>query len=175
MDTTKLLQEAGGIRLDIACGRNKQTGFVGIDIQPLPGVDIVHDLASLPWPLPDECAIMAMASHYVEHIPKVTYYRGEDGKFHSYLPLIAFMDEVWRILKPGAEFAIAAPHGYSLGYQQDPTHASALCEVTWMYFDPDHPFYNFYEPKPWKVNFINWDPSANLEVVLVKRSENARA
>ena len=125
----ELIKHKGGIRLDIACGANKQPGgFVGLDVQALPGVDIVHDLNVHPWPLPDECALMAMASHIVEHIPKVMIYYGPDQKrMVTWFPLIAFMDEVWRILKPGGEFAIAAPHGYSLGYQQDPTHASALC------------------------------------------------
>lgn len=167
MTIEELLAEKGGIQLDIACGANKQPGFVGIDIQPFPGVDIVHDLNVHPWPLPDECTIRAIASHIVEHIPKVAIDGGR-----TRFPLIEFMDEVWRVLKPGGEFAIAAPHGYSLGYMQDPTHASALCEASFVYFDPDHPFYNFYRPRPWKVKFINWDPSTNLEVILVKREQN---
>ena len=55
----------GGILLDIACGANKQPGYVGLDIQQLPGVDIVHDLNVHPWPLPDECVLRAIASHIV--------------------------------------------------------------------------------------------------------------
>lgn len=169
-DIDTLISDMSGIRLDIACGANKQPGFIGIDILPLPGVDIVHDLNVHPWPLPDECAIMAFASHIVEHIPKVMiFFDPETRQMRTWFPFLAFMDEVWRILKPGAEFAIAAPHGYSLGYQQDPTHASALCEATWVYFDPEHPFYNFYRPRPWKVKMINWDPASNLEVVMIKR------
>jgi hypothetical protein len=119
-----LLEKSGGIQLDIACGGNKQSNFVGIDIQPLPGVDIVHDLANTPWPLPDECVFLAMASHYVEHIPKVAYWRDESGGWHSHLPLLAFMDEVWRVMKPGGRFMIAVPHGHSSGFLQDPTHAA---------------------------------------------------
>jgi SAM-dependent methyltransferase len=163
-----LLEKSGGIQLDIACGANKQSNFVGIDIQPLPGVDIVHDLANTPWPLPDDCVFLAMASHYVEHIPKVAYWRDETGGWHSYLPLIAFMDEVWRVMKPGGRFMIAVPHGHSSGFLQDPTHAAPLSEATWAYFDPSHPFYGFYKPKPWKIEFVNWDPGANMETVLVK-------
>src|SRR5436190_1707390 len=37
--------------LDIGCGGSKTPGAVGIDILPAPGVDIVHDLNKLPWPL----------------------------------------------------------------------------------------------------------------------------
>jgi len=163
----ELLQDKGGIQLDIACGANKQPGYVGLDIQPLPGVDIVHDLNVHPWPLPDECAIRAFASHIVEHIPKVAL---DGGK--TRFPFIEFMDEVWRGLKPGGEFAIACPHGSSQGFLQDPTHASGLNEMTWAYFDPEHPFYGFYKPKPWRVKFINWNPAWNMEIVLVKEAEN---
>ena len=34
------LASHSGIRLDIGCGANKQPNFVGIDLRPLPGVDI---------------------------------------------------------------------------------------------------------------------------------------
>lgn len=155
----RLPRQAVGIRLDIGCGAGKQTGWFGIDMQPLPGVDCVHDLESYPWPLPDECALVAMASHVVEHINPA------QGGF------LRFMDEVWRLLKPGGEFAIVTPHGWSAGYLQDPTHCNPCNENTWVYFDPEHPsdFYRFYQPKPWSIKFLAWDYAANIEVVLVKR------
>lgn len=150
-----------GLRLDIGCGANKQAGWFGIDMQPLPGVDLVHDIMVYPWPLPDECALTAVASHLVEHIPP-----------HNF-GFIKFMNEVWRLLKPGGQFAIVTPHGWSAGYLQDPTHCNPCNENTWAYFDPEHPsgFWQFYQPKPWKVEFLSWDYSANIEVVLAKRSD----
>ncbi len=99
-----------GIRLDVGCGANKQLGFVGMDYRKEPGVDIVHDLEKFPWPLPNECASLVMASHVVEHI------NPHGGVF------IAFMNEVWRILKPDGEFLIAAPYATSQGMFRDPTH-----------------------------------------------------
>lgn len=164
-------KELAGIQLDIACGANKQQGFVGIDIQDLPGVDIVHDLMQFPWPIPDKSVVRAMSSHFVEHIPKVQIYLGADGLMHTWFPLISFMNEIWRIMKPNGDLAIAAPHGHSSGFLQDPTHASALNEATWVYFTPAHPFYQFYQPKPWKIKFINWNPAGNIEVVLSKMEE----
>jgi hypothetical protein len=161
-----LLEQAGGIQLDIASGANKQPGFVGIDIQDLPGVDIVWDLNVHPWPLPDACALRAIASHILEHIPKVVIDNGR-----TRFPLIEFMNEVWRLLKPGSQFAISAPHGSSMGFMQDPTHSSMLCEASFAYFDPSHPFYNFYRPKPWKIASITWNPAANIEVLLTKLEE----
>lgn len=161
MDIEQLLQERSGIRLDIGCGAHKTPGFVGMDMRPLDGVDIVHDVTVQPWPLPDECALCAVASHLVEHIPP-----------HNF-GFIDFMNEVWRVLKVGGEFAIATPHGYSPGYLQDPTHCNPCNEATWAYFDPEHPsrLWTIYQPKPWRIKMLAWDPSANIEVVLVKRAE----
>jgi hypothetical protein len=157
------ITQYSGIQLDIACGANKQAGFVGMDIQEFPGVDIVHDLMVKPWPLPDGCVLRAMASHIVEHIPKVAI---DGGK--TRFPFVEFFDEVWRVCRVGGELMVAAPHGYSPGYLQDPTHAAPISEATFMYFTPEHPFYQFYKPKPWKAKYLSWSPAGNIEVVLIK-------
>lgn len=170
MDIDRLLQEKGGIRLDIGCGANKQKGFVGMDVQPLTGVDILHDWNQHPWPLPDDCVLQAIASHVVEHIPTVAWENG-----HTRLLFIEFMDEVWRIMKPGGQFAIAYPHGSSQGFLQDPTHCHALNETQWAYFDPlelNGMLYAFYRPRPWKIESLSWNPAANVEVLLSKRIED---
>ena len=158
-----------GFFLDIGCGRNKQQGFVGMDAQLLPGVDLVWDVNVHPWPLEDETVKMAMCSHLIEHIPSVAFI---DGKTRNLF--IEFMDEVWRILVPEGEFAIAYPHGSSQGFLQDPTHVHAMNESTWCYFDPLHPthFYQFYQPKPWKIKSLSWNPVGNCEVVLIKRMDD---
>lgn len=167
MDIKKLLKEKSGIRLDIGCGENKNPGFLGIDILPLKGVDIVHDLEEFPWPLPDECVITATASHVLEHI------NPHKGVF------INFMNEVWRVLKKDGQFAFVVPHASSHGYQQDPTHVNMINETTMHYFDPDPEnntigpqLYNFYKPKPWKVVKQYFNPNGNLEVLLTKRLED---
>jgi len=36
--------------LDVGCGTAKVKGAIGLDIAPLPGVDVVHDLNKFPWP-----------------------------------------------------------------------------------------------------------------------------
>lgn len=160
----KNIQDLAGIQLDIACGENKQAGFVGIDVRDLPGVDIVHDLNNIPWPLDDESCLRAFASHYVEHINPADF------------GFIKFMNEVWRILKPEAQFAIATPYAGSPGYWQDPTHINPCNEVTWAYFDPeatskygDGTLYRIYRPKPWKIQHLSWDVLGNIEVILGKR------
>ena len=177
------VMERSGIQLDIGCGNNKQgPDWVGIDIQPLDGVDIVWDFNIHPWPLPDESCIRASCSHVIEHIPPVMVSQ-ERG---TWFPFIEFMDEVWRLLKPDGQFAISTPYATSKGMFQDPTHVNWCNEDTWLYFDPleaktNGVLYPFYRPKPWKIaeapampynQAIYFHPAGNLEVLLIKRRED---
>jgi len=151
-----------GVKIDLGCGENKQPGFLGIDIRKLPGVDIVHDLEKFPYPLPDECASVVVASHLVEHL------NPHGGVF------INFMNEIWRLLKSDGEFMISTPYAGSPGYWQDPTHCNPCSEITWEYFDPLGPMtkgalYRIYKPKPWKIKYNTWNETGNLEIVLIKR------
>lgn len=164
MNIKEILKDNSGIRLDIGCGANKNPGFVGIDMLPLKGVDIVWDLETFPWPLPDECVLTATASHVLEHI------NPHKGVF------IKVMDEIWRIMKPQGQFAFVVPYGESAGYIQDPTHCNPINETTMHYFDPDPEhnnigmsLYAFYRPKPWKIIKQYYNPQGNLEVLLEKR------
>jgi SAM-dependent methyltransferase len=160
----ELIEANKSIRLDIACGSNKQPGFVGIDIQALPGVDIVQDIEKFPWVLPDECASLAVASHIVEHIDP-----------HGFT-FVNFMNEIWRVLKVGGQLAITTPYAGSPGYFQDPTHCNPCNETTWSYFDPEDKIFGsqlwgFYQAKPWAIEQNFWNPYGNLEVVLRKRAD----
>ena len=196
-DVAKLLTEKSGIRLDIGGGGNPQgPGWVNMDARDIEGVvDLVWDVTKFPWPLPDESVVVAVTSHLVEHIPpdagdvrvvglvKLLVAKGliSEEEVKEYIGtlepgprFIAFMNEVWRILKPDGEFAIACPHGYSPGQLQDPTHINAMNETTWAYFDPLEPntggaLWKIYRPMPYRVKSLFWNPSGNMEVVLVKR------
>lgn len=162
-DISKLLKDKNrGVKIDIGCGANKQEDFIGIDIRPLPGVDIVHDLETFPFPLPSECASLAVSSHVVEHI------NPHKGIF------IDFMNEVWRLLKPRGKFLIATPYAGSTGFFQDPTHVNPCNENTWRYFDPldDSQLWTIYKPKPWKIITNMWQSNGNMEIVLEKRKED---
>lgn len=147
-------------RIDIACGGNKNKGFIGLDKRDLPGVDIVMDLEEFPWrQIPESSCEVAVCSHFMEHLkPWLT---------------IDFMNEVWRILEVGGTFAISVPYAGSRGFWQDPTHVNGLNEVTWQYFDPSFPLYGIYKPKPWKLHegFPCYQVQGNLEVLLEKMSE----
>lgn len=159
----KLLKANSGIKLDLACGAQKQKGWVGMDILPFKGVDIIHDIEKQPFPLPDGCCSLILASHILEHI--------DPAKFG----FVNLMNELWRITKIDGELVISIPYAGSPGYWQDPTHCNGCNNNTWRYFDPLDPsgLYRFYEPKPWR---IDWDrffmnPNGNMELVLIKRKD----
>lgn len=152
----QLLRDKGGINLDIGCGANKQHGYVGIDIRPLDGVDIVHDLEVFPYPLPDNCCLNIIGSHIYEHI--------------SPQKSIGLMNELWRIMKVGGKLALAMPYAGSHGYWQDPTHCNPANETTFLYFDHREPLWNIYQPKTWEIDrgFPVWQVTGQLEVLLTK-------
>lgn len=189
-----ILNDKSGCNLDIGCGANKNPGFVGLDILDLPGVDIVWDFNRTPWPLPDECVLKAVASHVLEHIlptyetarlePLVqllvkkgifTQKEADDELGKPSRGFLGFMDELWRVMKPGGQFAAVMPHASSPGFAQDPTHLNMINETTFHYFCPDHEMksmgvalYNFYKPLPWRIEVQYFKPDGNLEVLLTK-------
>ena len=164
-----------------------------MDNRPLPGVDIVQDVQKFPWALPDESVSFAMCSHLLEHLQKgsvdsrliglvelllkkklisateVNQYLGEVDPGPLFF---RFMDEVWRILKPDAQFAFVLPYGGSPGFLQDPTHIAQFNISTWAYFDPlasQGILYNIYRPLPWKIVGATYIIAGNMEIVLEKR------
>lgn len=181
-----------GIKLDIGCGENKQDGFIGMDVRPLKGVDIVHNLEKFPYPLPDESVSLVTASHLLEHInpaspdPKLVglinllkkkkLFSDKEvkefiGEYDFFGTFVTMMDEIWRILKPGGEFVFSVPYAGSIGYWQDPTHINPMNESTLAYFDPldRSGLWHIYKPKPWKIKVSAYSMHGVLEVVLVKR------
>ncbi len=153
------------MKLDIACGHHKDQGWVGIDIQPLPDVDIVHDLNMHPWPVEADSVDQAKAWHIVEHIPAVSV--TEKG---TRRPFMEFMDECWRVLKVGAMLDIETPHGASDGFLHDPTHCNQVDELTFEHFDPDCRRFRTYQPKPWKIVELRWTRDGNVNAILEKRA-----
>lgn len=198
----KAIEDKRFYKIDIGCGDNKQgPDWVGMDYRKFPGVDIVQDITMFPWKgIPDNKFDLAVTSHVIEHInpapvdPRITglaklllskklVTSKEMDEFVGEIApgpiFMRFMDEVWRILKPGGEFLCGLPYAGSIGYFQDPSHVNPCNEVTWEYFDPKGPrtdgaFWNIYKPKPWKIKLqsFTWNILGNIEIVLIKRALN---
>lgn len=147
-----------GILLDVGCRDRKEPNWLGIDWKLHPGVDIVHDLEKFPYPVPDGSCITIKAAHVAEHIHPRLFF--------------SWMDEMWRMLRPGGQLVMSAPYAGSIGYWGDPTHVNGITEVTFQHFDPDLPLYGAYAPKPWNIEHAAWQVNGNIEAVLRKRGNN---
>jgi SAM-dependent methyltransferase len=142
--------------LDAGCGSAKQPNCVGMDKRSLPGVDVVHDIETTPWPFTKETFDRIIMSHVMEHInPSVS---------------VDVMNEMWRIMKPDGVLMLSMPYAGSFGHWQDPTHIKPWNEATCHYFDPDMPLWGIYQPKPWKIEANVWRAEGNIEIILRKRA-----
>ena len=108
--------------LDIGCGRNKLPGSIGLDLMPLEGVDVVHDLNCYPYPFLEDSFDFIRLSHVVEHVGSI----------------LKTMEEVYRIAKDGAEVEIITPHYTDTSSWQDPTHLWHLNSGSFDFFQDSH-------------------------------------
>lgn len=185
--------------LDLGCGENKRQGCIGVDFRKVEGVDIVQNLTIFPWlSLPDNVADVIYTSHLLEHINpdspdprlaglidlllKTKVVKKGDieryvGEYRFLGGFVRFMDEVWRITKPGGQFISTFPFAGSPGYWQDPTHVNPITHVTMAYFDPlakdsagnMYHLYSIYRAKPWKIVKCFYDQNGFMEIAMEKR------
>jgi SAM-dependent methyltransferase len=109
--------------LDLGCGGAKTPGAFGVDVHPLPGVDLVHNLDDRPWPLPAGEFDRIVASHVIEHVADP----------------VAFMNEAHRVARPGATVEIVTPHFSNRCAFADPTHRRALSVRAFDFFTGSPP------------------------------------
>jgi SAM-dependent methyltransferase len=125
--------------LDLGCGGNKR-GDIGIDIAPWPGVDHTVQLGFEPLPLETGSIDRATCVHAIEHIPFCIWSVPDVGKVRRLYPMVQFLNEVYRVLKPGAEFEIItlsvkqAQGHVDFRMWQDPTHVSVWMPETIHHF-----------------------------------------
>lgn len=120
------------VKIDLACGDRKKEGYIGVDIEETPSVDIVHDLTKYPWPFEDNSVDEVHCSHYIEHIPHDI--NNENDRRDGF---IQFMDEVHRILKPGGKAVFIAPYYTSMRAYGDPTHRRYIADWSFYYFNKE--------------------------------------
>jgi SAM-dependent methyltransferase len=110
------------LKLDLGCGDNKRPDFLGVDKFKTASTDYTFDLFEFPWPIEDGVVAELSCSHFFEHVPA------------KLRPL--FMDEAWRILKPGGQFTVVVPHYNSMRAIQDYTHEwPPIGESSFLYFN----------------------------------------
>jgi SAM-dependent methyltransferase len=108
--------------LNLGCGRKLRPGAVNVDISRDVGADVVHDLATLPWPLPSDTFAEVHAYDVIEHLQDV----------------VKAMEEIHRVCLPGARVHITVPHFSSANAYTDPTHRHQFSASSFDYFEADH-------------------------------------
>ena len=108
------------MKLDVGCGPNKKEGYYGIDKIKFPNVDIVCDVGKDKMPIADEVVEHIYTAHFIEHL---------DAEER-----INFMNEAYRVLKPGAKIEIIAPYWSSGRAYGDPTHKWPPITDFWFYY-----------------------------------------
>lgn len=83
------------MRLNLGSHNKRFEGFTNVDIQPLEGVDIIHDLTQFPWPFETGSIDKILAQEFLEHL-----------EVRFALPVLV---ECRRILKPGGDLNIQVP------------------------------------------------------------------
>lgn len=108
------------MKLDIGCGKNKREGFHGVDQFPMEDVDTVLDMNTPVWPWEDNSVDEVHCSHFLEHLT-------QEQRCH-------FMNELFRVMKPGAKATIITPSWASTRAYGDPTHKwPAISEMFYFY------------------------------------------
>lgn len=123
--------EQTGLKLDLACGQNKQEGFYGVDHVETDVTDEIVDLLEFPWPWEDNSVSEIHCSHFVEHIPHRAWWIPESRHRDIFW---MFLDEVWRVCQPDAKVSIIHPFANSDRADQDPSHERRINAVTWQLY-----------------------------------------
>lgn len=107
--TSAMLAEVPApIRIDLGCGPNKREGFLGVDRIAFDGVDHVCAIGNEPLPFDDGTVDEVFASHFIEHLDAAERVR--------------LFNELYRVMRVGAQATIVTPHWASNRAYGDPTH-----------------------------------------------------
>ena len=107
-------------KLNLGCGtdiKNPIEGWVNLDSAPLAGVDVVHDIESLPLPFGDASFDEILCNDVLEHVE-----------------YIRVLKDLYRILAAGGTLAIRVPHFTSKNNFIDPTHRRLFSVNTFDFF-----------------------------------------
>lgn len=105
-------------KLNLGCGTKIIPGHVNIDIVQLPGVDIVYDLNSFPYPFKENTFQEIYADNVIEHLTD----------------FCKVMEELHRILLPRGKLIIKVPHFSSHDAWAHPQHTRPFTIETFDFF-----------------------------------------
>ncbi len=108
--------------LDLGCGSRKVPGTLGVDVRRAPDVDLLADVARLPFA--DGSIDGIVTRHTLEHVDD----------------MLTVVEECWRVLRPGGLLKVVMPNAScTFTSWLDPTHRRALFIESFQYFEPRNP------------------------------------
>lgn len=110
-----------GLLVNLGAGTDIRDGWVNLDLEDGPGIDVVADLEQ-PLPFADDSVEHYLAIDVVEHIRDV----------------YGFFSELWRCAAPDCIIEAALPYGSSDDAWTDPTHQRPFFLDSWTYFAQPH-------------------------------------
>ena len=131
-------------RLNLGCGRKPLADAVNLDVSDRVGADLTHDLNVTPWPFPDGQFEEVHAYDVIEHVADV----------------VAALEEIHRICRPGAVVHITVPHFSSANAFTDLTHRHWFGWRSFDVFTDTHEL-SFYSPARFRrrTTRISFHPS----------------
>ena len=93
------------LSLNLGAGSDIHSDMINLDLRPLPGIDIVHDIKFF-WPFPSSRFTSIHANHILEHCPN----------------LIFQLNQAWRVLKDQGTLFISVPWWSGTWARGDPEH-----------------------------------------------------
>lgn len=106
------------MKLNLGCGKDYMEGYVNVDLNENVNIDQAVNLETDVFPWEDNSIDHIVAKHVVEHI----WNRDR------------FMNECWRVLKPGKTMYIETPKAGTVAYWKDPLHVSGWIKETFQYY-----------------------------------------
>lgn len=109
------------MKLDLGAGYDPVPGFIAVDTCYAEEDEdhLIVDLMSFPWPWGDDSVDEVVCQHFIEHLPPGMW--------------VTFVDELYRVMKPGAMARITWPNVQSVAAFQDPTHRDYIPMERWSY------------------------------------------
>jgi hypothetical protein len=108
--------------LNLGCGNKRIEGAVNVDVSDRVQADVVHDLNCRPWPFRTSSFEEIVGYDVVEHVDHI----------------VGFMEEVYRVARPGATIRLTVPHFSCANTWRDPTHRHAFAHGSLDYFCEGH-------------------------------------
>lgn len=108
------------VDIELGPGKSKQRpAGIGLNPKADPTADIFHDL-NFGIPLPSESVDFIWSNQVLEHIKRENF--------------ISLMNDLFRVLKPGAKMEHFVPHYLAPAAFGDPTHMNWFSETSFRYF-----------------------------------------